>query len=335
MQITTFWLSVVLTILHSVAINSIAWTQEAVSSPAEGSEHPHIVETENELKVIAGERSVLVYRKTPPPLPEGVDPVYRRSGFIHPVTTPSGAVLTASYPADHLHQDGIFSAWAKTTYDGHKVDFWNLFGATGRVRHERVVSTNDDGSVSFTVQLIHEAMVPERVDVLRETWIVSLIEASHEYNCFDVDLKQVAMTDVPLQIEKYHYGGFAVRGSDAWLIHEKESGNESQPNVKMLNSNGSNRVDGNHQQANWVSLSGPTENGTGTIVVMSRSSNFRAPQPTRLHPTMPYFCFAPCVEQPFIIDRQHDYHALYRIYTFDHEPDADWLMEKWQTWNMN
>ena len=45
------------------------------------------------------------------------DAVFERSGFLHPVFTPKGRCVTESFPADHPHQQGIFSAWVKTAHD--------------------------------------------------------------------------------------------------------------------------------------------------------------------------------------------------------------------------
>ena len=45
-----------------------------------------------------------------------------------------------------------------------------------------------------------------------------------------------------------------------------------------------------------------------TIAVLCHAKNFRAPQAARLHPTKPYFCFAPCVDGEFQVDAEHPRH---------------------------
>ena len=40
--------------------------------------------------------------------PEGVDEKYRKSGFIHPVWSPLGEILTRIQPPDHYHHYGIW-----------------------------------------------------------------------------------------------------------------------------------------------------------------------------------------------------------------------------------
>jgi len=81
-----------------------------------------------------------------------------------------------------------------------------------------------------------------------------------------------------------------------------------------------------------VALWGMIDGNPATIAVLSHPSNFRAPQAARLHPTKPYFCFAPCVDDTFRIDRAHAYRARYRYLVTDAKPDADWLDEQWKKW---
>lgn len=53
----------------------------------------------------------------------------------------------------------------------------------------------------------------------------------------------------------------------------------------------------------------------------------------RLHPTKPYFCFAPCVDGALTIDREHPYHVKYRYLITDANPDPDWIDEQWTAWH--
>ena len=49
-----------------------------------------LTEIDSALTITQGGRNVLVYNKQSPPVPDGIDPTYRRSGFLHPVTSPAG-----------------------------------------------------------------------------------------------------------------------------------------------------------------------------------------------------------------------------------------------------
>ena len=99
-----------------------------------------------------------------------------------------------------------------------------------------------------------------------------------------------------------------------------------------MNDLGSDRVNGNHQHAKWVALTGSIDSEPVTIAVLSHSDNFRAPQAARLHPTKPYFCFAPCVDGKFTIDRKNPFKAHYRYLVSDAESNAKWIDQQWDAW---
>ncbi|MDZ4848132.1 MAG: PmoA family protein [Pirellulaceae bacterium] len=294
-----------------------------------------IAETDAALTVSSDDQIVLVYNKQSPPLPKGMNPDYRRSAFLHPVNTPLGKTVTDTFPKDHPHQHGIFSAWVKTTYGDKEIDFWNLAGKAGTVVHERVVSTfSEDGNVGFEVDMLHRALEPRSVDILRERWRVTVYEPKENSFCFDIESTQEALTDTPLVIQKYHYGGMALRGVSRWLS-KKDKDQESDRELilepsSFINNLGQDRIEGNHAPSTWVALSGTIDQKDVSIAVLGHPQNFRAPQLARLHGTKPYFCFTPCVNESFEISKTKPLHERYRYLLTDAPPDADWIEENWQ-----
>ena len=296
-----------------------------------------LTETEATITVTQDGRNVLVYNKQSPPLPDGIDPTYRRSGFLHPVASPVGKVVTATFPFDHPHQHGIFSAWVRTTWDNRDVDFWNLAGGTGRVLHERVVSAfSDDVATGFEVELVHRAVQEPVVDILQERWKISAYPTDGTYHCFDLETTQTALTEKPLIISEYHYGGIALRGPVRWLQQkpgeDTVDGDDRREPSDFLNDHGSERRKGNHEHVRWVSLTGTLDAAPVSITVLCHAENFRAPQAARLHPSKPYFCFAPCVDGEFVIDKDHPFHGRYRFLITDAAPNAEWLNQQWNSW---
>ena len=299
-------------------------------------------ETDSDVTIRQSGRIVLSYRKQAPTVPDGIDPVYSRSGFLHPVASPAGHVVTEMYPFDHAHQDGIFTAWVKTTWHEREIDFWNLAGGTGRVLHQRVIMTFlEDGGLGFECDLIHRAVKDPVVDVLRERWRIKAFQTDGSYHGFDLETTQSALTDKPLVVQKYHYGGVAFRGPVAWLTDKdgdaKTSGDEVNASIihepsEFLNDNGSDRIKGNHEHARWVALTGQMNGSAVTIAVLCHRDNFRAPQAARIHPTKPYFVFSPCVDDDFVIDREHPFRGKYRYLITDAAPDSKWLDEQWGQW---
>jgi len=296
-----------------------------------------VVETDDVIVVQRDTQVVVAYNKVSPPAPSGIDSVFERSGCLHPVNSPRGRTVTQMFPVDHPHQHGVFSAWVKTTYDGQAVDFWNLAGGTGRVLHERVVATfQARDAVGFEVDLIHRAMTKIPVDVLRERWKITVYRTDETYHCFDLETTQTALTHNPLIVSKHHYGGMALRGPTRWLTEKDREARKPPDSARepseFVNDLGSGRVKGNHQHAKWVALTGSIDREPVTIAVLCHTDNFRAPQAARLHPAKPYFCFTPCVDGAFAIDREHPFKARYRYLVTDAEPDARWIDQQWEAW---
>ena len=84
-----------------------------------------LTETDDTIRITLRGKPVLEYIKTARPVPKGLEKHFRRSGYIHPVYSPTGEEITGDYPLDHAHQHALFFAWTKSTFDGKKIDFWN------------------------------------------------------------------------------------------------------------------------------------------------------------------------------------------------------------------
>ena len=296
-----------------------------------------LLETDSTIEIRGRGKLLLCYNKVAPVPPAGIDSVYQRTGFLHPVCSPAGKTVTASYPFDHPHQQGIFSAWVKTKYNGREIDFWNLKKRTGRVVHRRVLDIfSSERGAGFVVELVHRSESDPQVDILCETWRVTAVPTDGSFHCFDLETRQQALTSYPLQIEKFHYGGLAVRGPVAWL-----KGNDSDLGTRQgvgrnasgfTNSLGSNRLKGNHEKPNWVTMWGAIQATPVNVTVLCDRGSFRAPQSTRLHPTKPYFCFCPAVDGEFVIDQQKPYKAKYRFLIRDSKPDTAWVESQWRVY---
>ena len=150
-------------------------------------------QTEDIIRVTLGNKPVLEYVKTEKPVPEGVAPVYRRSGYIHPVFSPSGQEVTGDFPADHAHQHALFFAWTKSRFDGKKTDFWNQAKQMGTIEHRKVLGMKrGTDRVSFSVK---HAFVVGRTDALHETWTVTVHRTSEDHFLFDLKSAQQCATD--------------------------------------------------------------------------------------------------------------------------------------------
>jgi hypothetical protein len=91
------------------------------------------------LVIHSGDQNLLQYYFRTVYPPKGVDTAYKRSGFIHPLWSPHGQVLTRIQPPDHYHHYGIWNPWTHVEYEGDTVDFWNINSRQGTVRFAKFV----------------------------------------------------------------------------------------------------------------------------------------------------------------------------------------------------
>ncbi|MGB2403200.1 MAG: PmoA family protein [Akkermansiaceae bacterium] len=269
-----------------------------------------------QLSLTDGDAVLMTYNAAYVPSPDPAAPWFGRSGFIHPVYTPKGKIVTDGFPSDHMHHHGLMFAWTSAVFEGRDVDFWNSKKRQGRVEHVETLHADAD---KICVRLQH---VIEREDkplaVLQETW--ELNRVPHEsIHVFDLVSIQTCATDRGLEIQKYHYGAMCIRGPLNW-----DSGDI------ILTSEGKKQPDGNHTRPNWVAMSGEVDGELCGIAAMSHPDNFRAPQPVRIHPQKPYFCFAPMVLGEFRLEPDKPYVSRFRFVAFDGEPDPEQLDLLWE-----
>ena len=260
------------------------------------------------LNVSVDGKAVLTYNHAVVPSPDPKAPYYKRSGYLHPVRNPRGEVLTDDFAPDHAHQHGIMFPWTQCTFEGKPAEFWNQKLLLGTVEHAGLDGLGGGDVLGhFTATLRHVALKapggPKAA--LTETWVVRVYRRTDGF-LFDIDSTQRCAADSPLTIEKYHYGGMAVRCLRDWI----DKGD-------FLTSDGKTRADGNHTRPKWVDVHGKVAGRPTGIVAFCHPANFRAPQPVRLHPDKPYFCFAPMVLGEFRIEPGKPYVSRYRFLVHD------------------
>lgn len=279
---------------------------------------------------------VLTYHAQVVQPPAGMNSIYQRSGFIHPLATRSGRVLTEAFPVDHAHQHGLFFAWVNTTFEGRPVDFWNQATRTGQVGGHGPV-TIGGGPVfrEFRAQLRHDDRTAPGGPrpVLNESWLVRVYDVPGLV-VVDFESTQICASDQPLNVNKYHYGGFGLRGTSHWFDATVKGEDPPDPArggaADFLTSEGKRRGEGNHTRPRWVDLFGRLGGVFAGVAVLQHPANFRFPQPVRLHPNKPYFCFAPMVLGEFAIRPGERYMSRYRLVLHDGPPDAAALDLAWR-----
>ncbi len=281
----------------------------------------HCIETDDVILLKRGSKTILQYNKKPTEESSKHEPYYTRSGYIHPLYSPSGKLITGDYAADHKHQHGLFFAWTKTNIEGRPLEFWNQKLKLGTISYsstEKIIEK--EGACGFEVKhlFMETPGSGEAQPVLEETWSVVAVDRGEEFFEFVIESVQTCVSESPITVEKYHYGGMAIRGNTQWLANAKDE----KPPGFLETSENHDRIEGNHTRPNYVMMHGPVDGDHAGVLVEQDKENFRYPQWVRLHPTKPYFVFAPMVEEPFQIKPGSPYKSRYRYVVFDGEPNA-------------
>lgn len=262
-----------------------------------------------------GTRELGVYQAEPLALPLGVASVQQRSGYLHPLRTPSGQVVTGDFPADHRHHHGVWFAWTKAEWGGRTTDFWNLgagFGGVEGGEVRRVWSEGGAGCLKVGHRVVDYSGGAWDL-VLEEEWEVRFgtgESGGRAFNRVDVTVGQRVAGRGPLGLPKYHYGGFAFRGLDGW-------GGADGMQVRASGGIG-DRVAVEGAGRAWVSVTGAAGGGGQvSVVAMGHPTNFRHPEPVRMHPKDPYFCFAPQRDGGFSLDAGKPHTVSYRLVLLD------------------
>lgn len=281
---------------------------------------------QNRLEIKIRGHQVLSFVAQPTSLPSSdIKPIFLRGGYIHPVMTPGGRIVTDDYPSDHYHHHGIWFAWTKTEFEGGHPDFWNVGDGSGRVDFEAVDQTWDGPvDAGFTSRQKYVALTgPLPKTVLNEQWEVRVYKVGSgpkPYFLFDLVATQVCAGASPLILEEYRYGGMGVRGHRDWKDKTK---------VAFLTSEGKSRLDGNATRARWCHIGGPVDGQLVGLAVLDHPGNFRAPQPLRIHPDDPYFNYAPSQAGRFQIEPGKKFVFRYRYVVADGPPDPKLLDRLW------
>ncbi|HEX7071885.1 MAG TPA: DUF6807 family protein, partial [Rhodothermales bacterium] len=279
------------------------------------------------LTIRSGEIVLLGYQYGTMAAPDTVDPAYARSGFIHPLFTPAGRLLTRVQPVDHYHHYGIWNPWTQTEYEGRIVDFWNLAKHEGTVRFAGFLS-RIDGPVFSEIQVHLEHVVfngDEEEVALNEIQTIRVYRPSNS-GYYLVDLtSELSPATSPLRLLEYRYGGLGWRGPEGWTDDTSE----------MITSEGRTRADADASTARWIRVQGTTEGKKAGLLLMSHPANYNHPEPLRVWPPDQhehgdvFVNFSPTKNTDWLLEPGHRYALRYRFVVFDGTMSAEEAEAHW------
>jgi hypothetical protein len=268
--------------------------------------------------------------------PAGIDTNYKRSGFIHPLWTPHGQVLTRIQPPDHYHHYGIWNPWTHTVFEKDTVDFWNIKGHQGTVRFAKFISQTN-GPVFSEFEVLHEHVVfkkdgSEKI-ALNEIQTVRVYNPQGQKDYFIVDITSQlrCATDSPLLIVAYRYAGLGWRATEEW----------TKDNCEVFTSEGTTRKKTDGVKARWIATQGTLGNDYGGVVMMSYPANYNHPEPLRIWDEKAnggrgdmFANFAPTKDKDWLLEPGKTYTLKYRLLVYNGKMSVQKAEGAWQYFAM-
>lgn len=300
---------------------------------SENKDFPVKVETHDGGLVLTDNgKNVLQYNfKTVYP-PEGVDTVFKRSGFIHPLWSPDGHVLTQINPPDHRHHVGIWNPWTDLLFEEKMVDFWNLVKKKGTVKFSKFISKTEGpvfgGFKALQEHVVFEDTMMHNTKVaLDEVWDIRVYNIGPKMWLWDFTSILNCATPDPVILKEYRYGGFGFRATHDW----------NDNNSKVLTSEGKTRKDADASRARWCMIDGDVSGGHSGILFMDNPTNYNFPEPMRVWPEHMngrgdvFFSFSPTRNMDWPLYPDKRYVLKYRMLVYEGSLSAAEAENTWKS----
>lgn len=301
-----------------------------VNSSSEGIQ---VIKDPWNIKLNHGNEPVLHYRHAEMYPPDSIDPLYKRSGYIHPLWSPGGFRLTRIQPPDHYHHYGIWGPWTKTHIEEREVDFWNLAKGQGTVQFSKLISTTA-GEVFSGFRALQEHIdfgaTGEDQVALTEVLDIRTWNTGDNNRIIDYSSTINSPLSNGILFDAYRYGGgLGFRATEYW----------NKENCTVLTSENKTRKDADGTSARWCIIEGEsdTPSGRSGILFLSHPANRMHPEPMRVWPEDAaggrgdmFFEFTPIRHEAWKIEPNQNYTLKYRMIVFDGKMSKDKAEQYWK-----
>ncbi|MDO9552127.1 PmoA family protein [Rhodonellum sp.] len=302
------------------------------------SQQVQLQETPSGIDFKSGKHLLLTYQTAAAGVPGGVKPEFKKSGFIHPLNSPSGQKLTRIQPPDHYHHYGIWGPWTKTTIQGREVDFWNLGDGKGRVDFDRIISKQENPEFAeLVVRQKHMDLLAPNGPQLAIEEDLGIRVWNKKNNRYIVDYTTTISTPLAssVMLDAYRYGGgIGFRATEMW----------DHTNSTVLTSEGHDRKAADGSFAKWVIIEGVSSDASGKsgILFLSHPQNRSHPEPMRVWPEDAnegkenvFIEFCPIRHESWEILPGKKYTLNYRMVVFDGSLTAGEAEAYWKAFSKN
>jgi len=279
-----------------------------------------IQKNDGALQFTLNNKPILNYQYDIKMAPKGIDSKFQKSGFIHPLWSPDGEVLTRIQPPDHYHHYGIWGPWTKTHVDDREVDFWNLGKGQGTVLFKTFINeTQGDVYSGFTAlqEYIDFGATEGNNVAINEELEIKIWNLNSSEKSWMIDYTTTIKSPLEsgILLDAYRYGGgIGFRATEKW----------HKDNTSVLTSENKDRLTADGTKAKWTIIEGETMNGRSSILFMGFPENRQFPEPMRVWPIGAnggrgdvFFEFCPIRHVEWKIEPDKKYQLKYRMLVFE------------------
>lgn len=168
------------------------------------------VKNSDGVQVWEGNAQVFFYQARP----KSLDGKYERADYIHPLFSLKGNVITEDFPADHLHQRGIYWAWHQIILKGQQIaDGWSCENIAWEVVNTHI--SNGKTAVTLDNDVLWRVVLEDRLTpVIRENSRITVYPSRQNYREIDFDIRLVPLLDSMMlggSKDAKGYSGFSLR----------------------------------------------------------------------------------------------------------------------------
>jgi hypothetical protein len=168
------------------------------------------VRTADGIQITEGKSSVFFYQARP----KSLNGKYERADYIHPLFSLAGNVITEDFPADHLHQRGIYWAWHQIISGNKRIaDGWSCENISWEVVNTAIDKVK--GAVVLNNDVLWKSVLEDKlVPVIREKSTIAVYPAHGAYRVIDFGIQLFPVLDsmkLGGSLDEKGYSGFSLR----------------------------------------------------------------------------------------------------------------------------
>lgn len=169
------------------------------------------VESSEGIEILDKGTKILFYQVKP----KSQNGKYERAGYVHPLYSMKGNVLTEDFPEDHPYHHGIFWAWHQIILNGKQIaDGWTSDSISWNVQKTKVKKSKGQLSIRAEVIWTAQAAPGMKTAIVKENTVIVVHSLMNGKRTIDFDISLAALVD-SLKIggsdDPKGYGGFCLR----------------------------------------------------------------------------------------------------------------------------